>query len=198
MPSESLPPLIDKRENKKVKCLRFQGTAQKADETHIPAQQYQTKAPSWVSRPHAYQSGAADIEVAQSQRQEALVSLTRKPVSPEHRRFQRKQRLNSAAEYNNVFKSSCRSRDSQFVVLARRNGRPFPRLGLAISRKTVKTAVSRNKIKRTIRESFRNHADILSGLDIVVLAQKQVKSDEGGYMSQSLKTHWQRILQCGR
>ena len=174
------------------------GNSRVANETHIPAQQYQTKAPSWFSRPHAYQGGAADIEVAPSQRQETPVGLTRKSVSPERRRFQRKQRLNSAADYNNVFKSSCRSRDSQFVVLACRNGRPYPRLGLAISRKTVKTAVSRNRIKRTIRESFRNHADILSGLDIVVLAQRQIKTDEGGYMNQSLKTHWQRILQCGK
>ena len=43
----------------------------------------------------------------------------------------------------------------------------------------MKTAVSRNKVKRTIRESFRTHTDILSGLDIVVLAQQQITPDEG-------------------
>ena len=198
MPSESVPPFIDKQEDKTVKCLPIQGIAQKTNETYIPAQQYQAKTPSWFSRSHAHQSRASDFEVAQSQRQEALVRLTRKSVSPERRRFQRKHRLNNAADYNNVFKSSCRSRDSQFVVLACRNGKLYPRLGLAISRKAVKTAVSRNRIKRTIRESFRKHATILSGFDIVVLAQRQIKSDEGGHMSRSLNMHWQRILQCGQ
>ena len=169
---------------------------QKANETYIPAQQYQAKTPSRFSRSHAHQSRAANIKIAQGQRQEALVGLTRISVSPERRRFQRNNRLNSAADFNNVFKTSCRSRDSQFVILARRNGRQYARLGLAISRKAVKTAVFRNKVKRTIRESFRNHAELLSGLDIVVLAQKQIKSHESRFMSQSLRTHWQRILQC--
>ena len=113
-------------------------------------------------------------------------------------RLLRKQRLNSAADYENVFKTSCRSRDSQFVVLARRNDKACARLGLAISRKAVKTAVTRNKVKRTIRESFRAHADILSGLDVVVLAQQQIKPDDSRTMNQSLRTHWQRILQCAQ
>lgn len=113
-------------------------------------------------------------------------------------RFLRKHRLNSEADFNNVFKTSCRSRDSQFVVLARRNEQTFARLGLAISRKAVRTAVSRNKVKRAIRESFRTHADILTGLDIVVLAQQQVKPGESRIMNQSLRSHWQRILQCAQ
>lgn len=181
--------LIDNQQLKKVKCPRFPETAQIDNETYIPAQQYQAKAPPWFSRSHAYQSRAADPEVTQSQRQEALVRLSR---------FQRKHRLNSEADFNNVFKTSCRSRDSQFVVLARRNEQTFARLGLAISRKAVRTAVSRNKVKRAIRESFRTHADILTGLDIVVLAQQQVKPGESRIMNQSLRSHWQRILQCAQ
>ena len=113
-------------------------------------------------------------------------------------RFLRKHRLNGAADFHNVFKKSWRSRDSQFVVLARRNNKAFARLGLAISRKAVRAAVSRNKVKRTIRESFRTHSDILTGLDIVVMAQQQVKPGESRIMNQSLRSHWQRILRCAQ
>lgn len=169
---------------------QFLETVRITNETHIPAQQYQAETPSWFSRSHAHQSRAADTEIAQSQRQEALVRLN------ERHRFRREHRLSSEADFNNVFKTSRRSRDSQFVILACSNGRPCPRLGLAISRKAVKKAVFRNRVKRVIRESFRTHREMLSGLDIVVMAQRQIRSDESRVMNQSLRKHWQRILQC--
>lgn len=114
------------------------------------------------------------------------------------RRFQRKHRLTSAADFSRVFKTSRRSRDSQFVILARDNDRAHSRLGLAISRKAVKTAVARNRVKRVIRANFREHAELLAGLDVVVLAQKAIRPGENNAMSQSLRTHWRRIRKCGR
>ena len=46
-------------------------------------------------------------------------------------------------------------------------------MGLAISKKNISTAVRRNKIKRTIRESFRHHKNILKDVDVVVTNKKQ-------------------------
>ena len=138
-------------------------------------------------------------------------------MNPGSRRFQRKHRLSDSTEFDAVFKAGRRSRDAQFVVLAARNNKSHPRLGLALSRKTVRGAVARNKVKRMARESFRHHAKALSGLDIVIMPQKKIalaagksgkattpaKWDDwlkqpgaGKSMSRSLQGHWQRIMLC--
>ena len=63
-------------------------------------------------------------------------------------------------------------------MLATGNRLQTPRLGLVISKKNVKRAVQRNRLKRQIRERFRQFpqqagAELsLGGLDIIVLARK--------------------------
>ena len=90
--------------------------------------------------------------------------------------FARDQRLLRPAQFQRVFDADdqCRSVDDFFAILARPNGSPTARLGLAIGKKHLKTAVGRNRIKRLVRESFRHHAGDLSGLDIIVLARAGV------------------------
>lgn len=46
-----------------------------------------------------------------------------------------------------------------------------PRLGLAVSRKVDPHAVGRNRIKRTLRETFRTHRAGLAAADYVVVAR---------------------------
>ena len=72
-----------------------------------------------------------------------------------------------AAAFGRVFKKANRSRDKLFTVLCRDNDAEIARLGLAISKKNCRAATARNRIKRIIRESFREHQAILSGLDVV-------------------------------
>jgi ribonuclease P protein component len=55
--------------------------------------------------------------------------------------------------------------------LALQTGQPSSRLGLAISKKQIRRAVDRNRLKRHIRESFRHHRKRLTGLDLVVMAR---------------------------
>lgn len=55
------------------------------------------------------------------------------------------------------------------MTFTKLNGLGYARLGLAITKKAVPNATSRNQIKRIIRERFRLNQELLSGLDIVVL-----------------------------
>ena len=64
-------------------------------------------------------------------------------------------KLLKAADYNRVFDKSVRSSDRYFTVLARPNDVSYARLGTAFSKKRVKLAVARNRLKRISRESFR-------------------------------------------
>jgi len=51
-------------------------------------------------------------------------------------------------------------------------------LGLAISKKHIPKATRRNKLKRLLRECFRQYKDKLSGMDIVVTSKKNIGNVE--------------------
>jgi len=107
-------------------------------------------------------------------------------------RFQKTNRILDAAAFGRVFKKATRSRDKFFTVLCRDNKDEIGRLGLAISKKHCRKATARNRIKRVIRESFRNHPTDLKGLDIVVINQPAAALANNDAMSESLERHWQR------
>ena len=65
---------------------------------------------------------------------------------------------------------------------------------MAISKRILKNAVDRNRIKRIVRESFRSHQRELSGLDIVVMCRDEVKQMSNQELFNSLNTHWQKII----
>lgn len=111
-------------------------------------------------------------------------------------RFSSENRLLTPAQYQAVFNSAQRSSDRNFLVLAKENRLAVARLGLAISKKRVPRAVDRNRIRRLIRESFRNSKANLSGMDIVVLAQKDIDFKNGDNIHKSLLHHWHRLAKC--
>jgi len=108
-------------------------------------------------------------------------------------RFPRRLRLTRARDFDRVLAEGCRSSDQALTVLARANDLPFPRLGLAISRRAAGKAVRRNRVKRIVRESFRCHHARLTGLDVVVIGRSALRSLEGARLRQALERHW-RVL----
>ncbi len=115
-------------------------------------------------------------------------SLIKKP-------FRRTQRLVTAAGYQRVFNDPQRSVDSSFMVLARKNNSGCARLGLAIAKKQLKRAVGRNRVKRVIRESFRQHGKLLQGYDFIVLARRDTQQHNNDKLTASLERHWRKLTQ---
>ena len=111
-------------------------------------------------------------------------------------KFAKSNRINDPKDYQQIFKSSCRSIDEEFLVLARKNNLRQARLGLAVSKKKICKAASRNQIKRVIRESFRRHRNILKGLDVVVVAHRKQTIIKNKIIIESIGTHWKTISQC--
>jgi ribonuclease P protein component len=99
--------------------------------------------------------------------------------------------LTDADAFSHVFAKASRSRDNLFTVLSRKNGSDQARLGLAISRKHCRKAHDRNRLKRLVRESFRQHAQALTGLDIVVMGQPGTNRADNRTIFSSLARHWQ-------
>ena len=84
-----------------------------------------------------------------------------------------------------------------FTVLTTDNHGHAARLGLAIAKKHCKLAVSRNRLKRIVRESFRQHREQLAGLDIVVMNQPGTHKADNRALFNSLAQHW-RNSKTGR
>jgi len=107
-------------------------------------------------------------------------------------RLQKENRLLDAAAFTRVFKKATRSRDKWFTVLYRENEKDIARLGLAISKKHCRQATARNRIKRVVRESFRQHQEELAGLDIVVINEPAARSAGNQQLFDSMLGHWRK------
>jgi ribonuclease P protein component len=101
-------------------------------------------------------------------------------------------KLLKAIDYNYVFDKPVRSSDRYFTVLARTNNMHHARLGMAFSKKRVKLAVTRNRLKRITRESFRLTEDKFHA-DYVVLAGAQCTKATNQQLFHSLQQHWQQL-----
>jgi len=108
----------------------------------------------------------------------------------------RRSRLSGPTAFSSVFQQAVVSADAWFKVLGRNTGRNGARLGMAVSRQVDRRAVERNRLKRIIRESFRQH--YLSNrehaaVDIVVLPRREAVSICNRRLFDQLSRHWQRI-----
>ncbi|WP_159714971.1 ribonuclease P protein component [Blochmannia endosymbiont of Camponotus nipponensis] len=77
-------------------------------------------------------------------------------------------RLLNLNEFVFVFQKPERIKTTKITLLSRPNHLGYPRIGLAISKKYIKYAHERNKIKRHMRETFRAYQHNLSAKDFVL------------------------------
>jgi ribonuclease P protein component len=122
-------------------------------------------------------------------------------VQASARPFQPAQRLRRKSEFDYVYRDARRSADAFFAVFTRAPSKappnPVPRLGLAIAARTIGNAVRRNRIKRLVRESFRQHQHELPALDIVVNARSGARDADNASIVRSLEKHWRSVIkQC--
>lgn len=108
--------------------------------------------------------------------------------------FDRDKRLLKAEEFQFVFNNAKRFGNKSFTVLARENLSGGPRLGLAISKKSAKRAVDRNRIKRIFRESFRLHQHKLPSVDIIAMCKPSVLSLSKEEIHKQIEIQW-RFMQ---
>ena len=108
--------------------------------------------------------------------------------------FNRTHKLKKPLEFKRVFKNPFVSSDQFFKILARLNQEENSRLGMAVSRQVDKHAVGRNRIKRVVRESFRNRYSAEKVcLDIVVLPRRETATICNRQLFRSLQGHWSRL-----
>ncbi|WP_350561690.1 ribonuclease P protein component [Psychrobacter sp. CAL346-MNA-CIBAN-0220] len=90
--------------------------------------------------------------------------------------FTKAQRLLTPAAFRDVFDAPERKlHQSHLMAFVRSNTHDQPRIGMAITKRKVPTAVARNLIKRQIRENFRVQSHKLENKDIVFIIKKSIK-----------------------
>lgn len=85
-------------------------------------------------------------------------------------RFPRGARVRARADFDRIFKCGRRAATPRLALHWQATATPA-RLGLAVSRKVDPHAVGRNRIKRILRETFRQHRADLADGDYVVVAR---------------------------
>ncbi|MEH6354518.1 MAG: ribonuclease P protein component [Marinobacter sp.] len=107
--------------------------------------------------------------------------------------FPKSHRLLKPADYGKVFDDvQLKVPHRNFLILATPNSLGHARIGLIFSKKNLKLAVQRNRVKRRIRETFRLKHQ-LPALDIIVLGRQGLAQLDNAQVNLALLDLWQRL-----
>ena len=82
--------------------------------------------------------------------------------------------MKQRAEFDRALRENCLT-NKWYAVCLRKNEYGFARLGVIVSKRTIRKATARNFAKRMIREIFRCNFSVDFPLDVVVRAKRQAQ-----------------------
>ena len=103
-------------------------------------------------------------------------------------------RLKKRKDFENTYKKGKTISNNFFLIKITYNNLEFNRIGFVVSKKTANKIVTRNKIKRKIREIIRLMQDELkNGYDVIVIAKSGCLNQK----YKDLKINLEKILKKG-
>jgi len=107
--------------------------------------------------------------------------------------FNKTQRLLNADDFAQVFDHNrVKVANTSLLILAKPTHGSQSRLGIVIAKKNIATAVQRNRLKRVVRETFRQRQFKIP-LDIVFLARRGAAGLCTHKLTQLLNKSWDRL-----
>jgi ribonuclease P protein component len=108
-------------------------------------------------------------------------------------KFPKSARLLNAHDYSQVFnKCSVRAGSTAGTVLALPASDNRSRLGIIVAKKNVRLATDRNRIKRLVREYFRNHP-LTASMSLVFMARRGAGALSNADVLGDLDRLWQKL-----
>ncbi|WWO97916.1 MAG: ribonuclease P protein component [Candidatus Dasytiphilus stammeri] len=106
-------------------------------------------------------------------------------------------RLLTKKNFSKVIKKQHKICMSSMILFYSGNSIDHPRIGIAISKKNVKLAHERNRIKRLIRESFRYHKNDLYAMDFVLMITNEINCMDNSAIMTVLGILWSHhLIKC--
>jgi ribonuclease P protein component len=134
-------------------------------EANISAERQPAQENTRLPGAHADEERTLSPEAPARQREEEASSVT---DSGRGQRFRPEDRIRRKVDFDRAYASGRRIPSKSFTLIALAAGLDRPRLGVTIS-KRVGGAVTRNSVRRRIREAFRRNRDAISSdIDIVI------------------------------
>lgn len=108
--------------------------------------------------------------------------------------YPRTLRLSAPADFQRVWKKGRKLSVPLLKVVCCENGLSHPRLGISISKKNIRLAVHRNRLKRLARTFFRTHQTTLGNKDIVLCAYKGAEVLTPAEQYQRFQALWRLLI----
>jgi ribonuclease P protein component len=109
-------------------------------------------------------------------------------------KFNKSFRLLCARDYDVVFQKAIKINHPLASIYARPNTLSHARLGLLVSKKAMKKAVARNRIKRLVRESFRANVSKIKAYDIIFIARSKIEPVDNKQVFSTLSELWTHLI----
>lgn len=110
------------------------------------------------------------------------------------KRFPRDARLLTRKAFDEVFRAGLSAGSKFFRALVTLSPTARARLGITVPKRVVRAAHERNRIKRLLRESFRQQRAELPPMDLVILARGPIQNADSAALRQDIAVILRRAV----
>ena len=139
-------------------------------EAYLATKEAPSRPCSRVPQPHALARRAQSAEPATPEGASRAGSLTRPRPPMAQEPLSRERRLRRRADFESLRENGTSRAHPCIIMRVAPNELPYPRFGFIIGKRVSKSAVSRNRVRRRLREAVRR-APVHPGWDVLLIAR---------------------------